>query len=124
MLKAPGFWAACVAGVVVVLVIVVNVFGSSSPGPKHTVVYSVTGTVQTPTIYYFDSARKTQSVKGHALPWTLTMTVHGDPVGFRVGAVRKGNSGHARLTCTIRVDGTVKVTRTTTETDPQVRCAN
>lgn len=121
MYKQPWFWALCVAIVAVGSVIAINV-GTHPSRAKHTVVYSITGTVQKPTIYYYDSSESAQQVKDQSLPWSKTLTVTGDPTQFRAGAFVKGNSEHGELACSIRIDGKISVTKKTTATDPQVRC--
>jgi hypothetical protein len=120
MVKQPWFWALCVAVGVGALVILVNVLGGTQGG-KHTVVYSVTGTVQKPTIYYYDSVQKAQTVNDSPLPWTKTVSVTGDAHNYRVGALAKDASG--KLSCSVRIDGKVVARRTTTAKNPQVRCA-
>ena len=123
--KQPAFWGACVAGVAVVLVLLVNLVGHhSAPRGDHTVVYSISGTVARPTIYYLDLHQAAQHVYGAKLPWSKTLSSVISTGGYRVGAVLKGNSAHGRLTCTIRVDGKITSTHTTTATDPQVRCSS
>jgi hypothetical protein len=120
MVKQPWFWALCVAVGVGALVILVNVLGGTQGG-KHTVVYSVTGTVSKPTIYYYDSVQKAQTVNDATLPWTKTVRVTGDAHNYRVGALVKSGSG--KLSCSVKIDGKVVATRTSAAAkDPQVRC--
>jgi hypothetical protein len=118
--KQPWFWALCVAVVAIGGVITLNLTTGSSQA-KHTVVYSVTGTVHNPTIYYFDETQDAKTVKGQPLPWTKTITVTGSPVGYRVGASVTGTV-HGVLACSVRVDGKVVATKKASGTAPQVRC--
>lgn len=123
--KQPVFWGACVAVVAVALVLVANLAGRhSAPRGDHKIVYSISGTVSKPTIYYLDLHQDAQHVDSASLPWTKTLSSVISTGGYRVGAVLKGNSAHDRLTCTVRVDGKVTSTHTTTATDPQVRCSS
>ncbi|HZZ95659.1 MAG TPA: MmpS family transport accessory protein [Jatrophihabitantaceae bacterium] len=120
MFKQPLFWALCVAVVAIGSVITLNLTTSSSHA-KHTVVYSVTGTVHDPTIYYFDESQDAKTLNDQPLPWTKTITVTGNPVGYRAGASVSG-SAHGELACSVRIDGKVVATKKASGAGPQVRC--
>jgi hypothetical protein len=118
--KQPWFWALCVAVVAIGGVLTLNLTTSSSQ-TKHTVVYSITGTVHNPTIYYFDESQDAKTVTDQPLPWTKTITVTGNPVGYRAGASMSDNA-HGELACSVRIDGKVVATKKASGTAPQVRC--
>ncbi len=120
MYKQPWFWALCVAVVAIGGVITLNLTTNSSD-TKHTVVYSITGTVQNPTIYYFDESQNAKVIKDQPLPWTKTITITGNAVGYRAGASVAGNV-HGTLACSVRIDGKVAAKKTSSGAAPEVRC--
>jgi hypothetical protein len=112
--KRVWFWLVVVPVVFIIIIIVaVSAAVNKVVNDKHTVVYSVTGTIGKADIDYYSvdgsGNSASQSVDGQTLPFSKTITVKGDLSGFNISANAPIaiNSPSGTLTCSIRVDGKV-----------------
>ena len=109
-------------------VVVVELVTSSGPDvkPPYTVVYTVTGTVSTADITWYQDAGANESssdfVNNHGLPWSNTTVVTGPFPTFTLTAMASTANQAGELTCKITVDGALRSRQTLRGSDPSVAC--
>jgi hypothetical protein len=121
--RQPWFWALAVIAVVVAIVLAGTAL-TGNRSKRHTIVYSITGTVRTATIVYARPGGhhfRTVRADGQRLPWTRTVTLSGDPTRFGVSAAVAHETG--RIACRLTIDGKYTSARSMTASAPHVLCS-
>ena len=127
--KRVWFWLLVIALIFIVIIIVVIAAVANTAddavNKAHTVVYAVTSDGKTAeNITYLsingDGTSGTVQANNQRLPWTKTVNGKGDFSAFSLTAQASQNA--KKITCQIKIDGSVKSTQTSTGQSAVVSC--